>query len=89
MYSMSNVPWKDLKYSRFYMRSVYCSSKFVSDLNQNGCEIVRATAIPEFTFKLIANTRVPRLVASDVFKTSITTRWTDIMMTGRLGFWGV
>ena len=42
---MSNVPLKDLKYSRFYVRSVYCSWKIFSDLNQNGCEIVRATVI--------------------------------------------
>ena len=40
---MSNVPLKDWKYSRFYVRSVYCSWKNFSDLNQNGCEIVRAT----------------------------------------------
>ena len=46
---MSNVPLKDLKYSRFYVRSVYCSWKFFSDLNQNGCEIVRATVTPDIT----------------------------------------
>ena len=44
---MSNVPWKDLKYSRFYVRSVYCSWEKFSDLNQNGCEIVRTTMTPE------------------------------------------
>ena len=44
---MSNVPLKDLKYSRFYVGSVYCSWTFFSDLNQNGCEIVRATVTPE------------------------------------------
>ena len=43
---MSDVPWRDLKYSRFYVRSVYCSWK-KSDLNQNGCEIVQATVTPE------------------------------------------
>ena len=42
MYGMSNVPGKDLKYSLFYVRSVDCSWVF-SDLNQNGCAIVRAT----------------------------------------------
>ena len=45
---MSNVPLKDLKKSRFYVRSVYCSWKFFPDLNQNGCEIVLATVTPEF-----------------------------------------
>ena len=44
---MSNVPLKDLKYSRLYVRSVYCRWKKFSDLNQNGCEIVRATDTPE------------------------------------------
>ena len=46
---MYNVPLKDLKYSRFYVhvRSVYCSWKFFSDLNQNGCEVVGATVTPE------------------------------------------
>ena len=44
---MSNVPLKDLKYSRFYVRSVYCSWKKISNLNQNGCEIVQATVTPE------------------------------------------
>ena len=29
---MSNVPWKDLKYSQFYVRSVYCSWKKMSVL---------------------------------------------------------
>ena len=43
---MSDVPLKYLKHSRFYIRSVYCSWNF-SDLNQNGCEIVRATVTPE------------------------------------------
>ena len=47
---MSNVPLEDLKYSRFYVRSVYCSWKKFSDLNQNGCEIVRATVAPEIVF---------------------------------------
>ena len=49
---MSNVPLKDLKYSRFYVRSVYCSWKSFSDLNQNGCEIVRATVTPELVYVL-------------------------------------
>ena len=44
---MSNVPLKDLKYSQFHVRSVYCVWKYFSDLNQNGCEIVRATVTPD------------------------------------------
>ena len=36
-----------IKNSRFYVRSVYCSWKIFSDLNQNGCEIVRATVTPD------------------------------------------
>ena len=46
-----NAPLKDLKYSRLYVRSVYCtcSWKIFSDLNQNGCEIVRATVTPDFS----------------------------------------
>ena len=56
---MSNVPWKDLKYSRFsnnHVRSVYCSSKKFSDLNQNGCEIVRAAVTPEIKEWLLPKT---------------------------------
>ena len=45
---MSNVLMKDLKHSRFHVRSVYCSWKFFSDLNQNGWDIVRATVTPDF-----------------------------------------
>ena len=55
---MSNVPLKDLKYSRFYVRSVYCSWKKNSDLNQNGCEIVRATVTPECCIDLETNCRL-------------------------------
>ena len=41
---MSNVPWKDLKHSRFLNSHVRCVfEKKNSDLNHNGCEIVRAT----------------------------------------------
>ena len=56
---MSNVPLKDLKYSLFYVRSVYCSWKKNSDLNQNGCEIVRATVTTEITCHPSAS-RTPR-----------------------------
>ena len=51
---MSNAPLKDLKYSRFYVRSVYCCWEKYSDLNQNGCEIVRATATPKVHCPLTA-----------------------------------
>ena len=39
---MSNVPLKDLKYSRIYVRSVYSSWKKFSDLDQNGCESAKS-----------------------------------------------
>ena len=32
---MSNVPLKDLKYSRFYVRSVYCSWKKIFRLSEH------------------------------------------------------
>ena len=60
---MSNVPLKDLKYSRFYVRSVYCSWKKISDLNQNGCEIVRATVTPECCIDLETNCRLVSLLS--------------------------
>ena len=50
---MSNVPLKDLKYSRFYVRSVYFSWKDLSHLIQNGCKIVRATVTLEFSLPAI------------------------------------
>ena len=50
---MSNVPLKDLKHSRFYVRSVYFSWKDLSHLNQNGCKIVQATVTLEFSLPAI------------------------------------
>ena len=44
---MFNEFLKDLKYSGFYVCSVYCTWKKISDINRNGCEIVRATVTPE------------------------------------------
>ena len=50
---MSIVPWKDLKYSRFYVRSVYCSWKKLAKLFEQATPVFANVLCPvPYTRKL-------------------------------------